>query len=105
MFLPFSTERKSDANCEIDAVKAYKVAKFNRRLLFCFLYHCLFAGVTRGEVLPYESHLGMCCSTVGFLRCFGLKTGIDFAHFGPESGMVYEGTTVVCQCVRHFNSK
>ena len=90
---------------KIDAVKAYKVAKFNRRLLFCFLYHCLFAGVTRGEVLPYESHLGMCCSTVGFLRCFGLKTGIDFAHFGPESGMVYEGTTVVCQCVRHFNSK
>ena len=105
VFLPFSTERKSDANCEIDAVKAYKVAKFNRRLLFCFLYHCLFAGVTRGEVLPYESHLGMCCSTVGFLRCFGLKTGIDFAHFGPESGMVYEGTTVVRQCVRHFNSK
>ena len=42
---------------------------------------------------------------VGFLRRFGLKTGIDFAHFGLESGMVYEGTTVVCQCVRRFNSK
>ena len=26
-----------------------------------------------------------------FLR-FGLKTGIDFAHFGLESGMVYEET-------------
>ena len=25
-------------------------------------------------------------------RRFGLKTGIDFAHFGPESGMVYKGT-------------
>ena len=25
---------------------------------------------------------------VGFLRCFGLKTGIDFAHSGLESGMV-----------------
>ena len=30
---------------------------------------------------------------VGFLRRFGLKTGIHFAHFGPESGMVFEGTT------------
>ena len=26
---------------------------------------------------------------VGFLRCFGLKTGQHFAHFGLESGMVY----------------
>ena len=30
---------------------------------------------------------------VGFLRRFGLKTGIHFGHFGPESGMVFEGTT------------
>ena len=42
---------------------------------------------------------------VGFLRWFGLKRGVDFAHFGLESCMVYEGTTVVCQCVRRFNSK
>ena len=35
-------------------------------------------------VLPYR---------VGFLRRFGLKAGIDFAHFGLESGMVLEGTT------------
>ena len=32
---------------------------------------------------------------VGFLCCFGLKTGIHFAHFGLESGMVFEGTTGV----------
>ena len=25
---------------------------------------------------------------VGFLSCFGLKTGIHFTHFGLESGMV-----------------
>ena len=31
---------------------------------------------------------------VGFLRRFGLKTGIHFAHFGLESGMVFEGATV-----------
>ena len=27
---------------------------------------------------------------VGFLRRFGQKTGIDFAQFGLESGMVFE---------------
>ena len=42
---------------------------------------------------------------VGFLRRFGLKTGIDFAHIDLESGMVYKGTTVVYQRVRRFNSK
>ena len=31
---------------------------------------------------------------VGFLCLFGLKTGIDFAHFGLEFGMVFEGTTL-----------
>ena len=40
-----------------------------------------------GGVLPYISHIGM-CHRVGFLRCFGLKTGQHFAHFGLESGMV-----------------
>ena len=42
---------------------------------------------------------------VGLLRRFSLKTGVDFAHFGLETGMVYEGITVVHQCVRCFNSK
>ena len=41
----------------------------------------------------------------GFLRRFGLKTGIDVAHFGLESSIVYGGTTFVYQCVRRFNSK
>ena len=30
---------------------------------------------------------------VEFLRRVGLKTGIHFAHFGMESGVVFEGTT------------
>ena len=30
---------------------------------------------------------------VGFSRRFGLKTGIHFAHFGLESGVVFKGTT------------
>ena len=32
---------------------------------------------------------------VGFLRRFGLKTCKEFAHFGLESGMVFEETTGV----------
>ena len=40
---------------------------------------------------------------------FGLKTGIDFAHFGREAGMVYEGTygcVSVCSSFQfHVNKK
>ena len=42
---------------------------------------------------------------VGFLSCFGLKTGIHFTHFGLESGMVSEGTTGVYERIYCFNSK
>ena len=41
--------------------------------------------------LPYISHIGVCRpKEYGFLRRFGLKTGIDFAHFGLESGIVFD---------------
>ena len=54
---------------------------------------CLFKA--RG-VLPYVSHNRYVPpQRVGFLRRFCLKTGIDFAHFGLESGMVFEETTEV----------
>ena len=33
--------------------------------------------------------------SVEFLRRFGLKAVIDFAHFGLESGVVFEETTEV----------
>ena len=35
----------------------------------------------------------------GVLRRFGLKTGKHLAHFGLESGMVFEGTT---ECMNVF---
>ena len=34
------------------------------------------------------SHVGVCRPS----SFFGLKKGIDFAHFDLESGMVFEGT-------------
>ena len=40
---------------------------------------------------------------VGFLRRFGLKTTIHFAHFGLESGMVFEGTHQECMNVLSFH--
>ena len=42
---------------------------------------------------------------VGFFRRFGLKTHIHSAHFGLESGMVFEGTTGVYEHFYRFNSK
>ena len=42
---------------------------------------------------------------VGFLRRFGLKTGIHLAHFGLGSSMVFEGTTGVYERIYRFNSK
>ena len=42
---------------------------------------------------------------VGFLRRFGMKTGIHLTHFGLESGMVFEGTTGVYERIYRFNSR
>ena len=42
---------------------------------------------------------------VGFLRRLGLKTGIHFAHFDLESGMVFKGTTGVYESLYRFNFK
>ena len=39
---------------------------------------------------------------VGVLRFFGRKTGIDFAHFGLESGMDFEGITGVLEFKKSF---
>ena len=40
-----------------------------------------------------------------FLHRFGLKTGIHFAHFGLESGMVFERSMGVYEHVSCFSSK
>ena len=53
--------------------------------------HCLF--YMPGRLLPYKPNRYVLHQRVRFLRRFGLKTGIDFAHFGQELGMVFEGTT------------
>ena len=42
---------------------------------------------------------------VWFLSHFGLKTGIDFDHYGLKLGMVFKGTTGAYQRICLFNSK
>ena len=60
----------------------------------------------RGGGTPlYKPHRYVPPHTVGFLGLFGLKTGIHFAHFGPESGMIFEGTTGVYERICRFHSK
>ena len=49
--------------------------------------------------LLYKPYRYVTPHRVWFLRRFGLKTSIHFAHFGLESGMVFEGTT---ECMNVF---
>ena len=50
----------------------------------------------------YLPHRYVLPQWVGFLRRFGLKTVIDFAYFGLNSGMVFEG---MHERICRFNSK
>ena len=43
--------------------------------------------------------------TLMILGLFGLKTGTDFAHFGLELGMVFEGATGMYERIYRFNPK
>ena len=55
---------------------------------------------TRGEGTPlYKPYRCVPPHQVAFLRRFGLKNGIHFAHFGLESGVVLKGTT---ECTNDF---
>ena len=58
-----------------------------------------------GATLLYNPYRYVPPQRVGFLRRFGLKTGIHFAHFGLESCMVFEGTTGVHEGIDRSNSK
>ena len=42
---------------------------------------------------------------VWFSSRLGLKTGIDFDHYGLKSGMVFKGTTEAYKRISLFNSK
>ena len=56
-----------------------------------------------GGLLPYISYIGM-CHPKGY-GWYGLKTDIDFDHYGLKSGMVFKGTTGAYKRICLFNSK
>ena len=60
----------------------------------------------RGRVLPYISHIGICCPNgEGVLGRFGLKMDVHFPYFGLELGIVFLGITGVYEHSYQFNSK
>ena len=46
-----------------------------------------------GDTSLYQLYRYVPPQRVSFLSRFGLKTGIDFDHYGLKSGMVFKGTT------------
>ena len=58
-----------------------------------------------GGICVYMLHGYVPPQRVWFFSCFGLKTGIDFDHYGLNSGMVFKGTTGAYKLIYLFNSK
>ena len=59
----------------------------------------------RGGTALYKPYRYVPPQMVGFLLRSSLKTGIDFAHFDLELGMIFEETTGVYKRICCFNSK
>ena len=51
---------------------------------------------------PYKPYRCVSPQRDGFLRRFGLKTSIDFARFGLESGLIFKGTKGVHERIYFF---
>ena len=60
---------------------------------------------TPGKTPLYKLYRYVPPNRVGFLGLFGPKTGIDFAHVGLQSGIIFEGTTEVYERIYRFKSK
>ena len=82
----------------------YRILKFNELIIFIDLKNVR-PRFNRGGAPLYEPYRYAPPQRVGFLRCFGLKKGRGLAHFGPESGMVFQGTTGMYERIYPFNSK
>ena len=69
-----------------------------------FIFIIFVRGAGGGLTPLYKLYRYVPPHRVGFLCRFGLKMGIHFAHFGLESGIVFEGTTGVYERIYLFNS-
>ena len=58
----------------------------------------------QGGTPSYKPHRSVLSQKVEVLRCFGLKTGVDFAHSGLESDS-FRGKEGVYERMYRFNFK
>ena len=56
---------------------------------FCAVCYCPLLPLERNGLIPYKPYRYMLPQRVWFLHHRRLKMGINFAHFGMESGMVF----------------
>ena len=89
----------------MEKVLACPLDRVNCRVDICISLRG-FRNFARGGGTPlYKPYRYLPPYRVGFLRRFGLKTGKHFAHFGLESGMVFEETTGVYERIYRFDYK
>ena len=68
--------------------------------------HRLPSAVRPGGTPLYKPYRYVPPQSVGFLRCFGLRTAIDFAHFEPWNRVLFTKELRLCINVfGRFNSK
>ena len=100
----------------LDSIFTVLVVKVARKAFFPFSteLHCMSlidldcdnnpggggGGTSLNKPYRFVPHQNLC-----FLCRYGLKTSKDFAHFGLESGMAFEGTTGVYERICCFKSK
>ena len=62
-------------------------------------------GILGGGTALYKPCRYVLPQRIWFLGLFGPKTGKGFAHFGLESGVVFEGATEACEHIYPFDFK
>ena len=75
---------------------------FNKTIIPLALvgYEMIIANLAGGIIVKYNPYRYLCTAPKSMVFApFGLKKGIDFAHFGLESDMVFEGTIQECMNV------
>ena len=91
--------------CNCTNSKTYSFNRQRCKRLYCSNFYSPSSVSARGGTPLYKLYRYVLPQRVWFLSCFGLKTGIDFDHYGLKSGVVFKGTTGAYKCICLFNSK
>ena len=88
--------------CSIPLKPEYFQAFFSQLLILVFT-RCHQNSPRGGGTPLYKLYRYVPPQRVWFLSRFGLKTGIDFDHYGLKSGMVYKGTKGAYKRIYHYH--